>query len=322
MIINNQNMTTYIIGHQKPDTDSVVATLAFKHIFDSQECWGHPNSKACITHPLNPETAFLFNKFPTSVPEVISAQDITHQDKVVLVDHNEESQRLENLNPELISDIFDHHKLSLNLTQPIFATIKAWGSTCTIAWHIMNLHKIDIPENLAALMLSAIISDTVNLKSPTSTKIDKNAIQDLAKKANIKDTEKLALEIFKAKSNTKDLSDVELLKNDYKVFTFNNKQVFIGQAETVEQSHILANRGEGLKKAMLETKNELKLDHVFLAVTDILNVNTKLITIENATEVGERAFKTKAVNGILDIGPKLSRKKEIAPAIENILKND
>ena len=186
----------------------------------------------------------------------------------------------------------------------------------------MNLHKIDIPENLAALMLSAVISDTVNLKSSTTTKIDKNAIQDLAKKANIEDIEKLALEIFKAKSSTKDLSDTELLKNDYKVFTFNNQQVFIGQIETVEQPEILSSRGEGLKKAMLETKSELKLDLIFLAVSDILNVNTKIITLEDSIKIGEKAFKTKAVDGILDIGPKLSRKKEIAPAIENILKND
>lgn len=314
-------MTTYVIGHQKPDTDSVVAALAFKHIFDSQECWGHSNSKACISHPLNPETSFLFNKFKEITPDIITVSDIKSEDKVVLVDHNEESQRLEGLNPDQITDIFDHHKLSLNLNHPIFVTIKAWGSTCTIAWHIMNLYKIDIPENLAALMLSAIISDTVNLKSATTTNIDKKALKDLSHKAGIKDPNELALEIFKAKSNTKDLTDIELVKNDYKVFEFGNKKVFIGQVETVEQQDILSNRGQTLRKAMKELKLKLKLDHIFLAVTDILNPNTKLITIEDSTLVGEKAFEVKAEDGILDIGPKLSRKKEIAPAIENTLNN-
>jgi len=314
-------MTTFIIGHQKPDTDAVVATLAFKHIFDTQKSWGHPTSKACITHPLNPETTYLFNKFQVSTPQIISAQDISPNDKVVLVDHNEESQRLENLNPELITDIFDHHKLSLNLSQPISATVKAWGSTCTIAWHIMKLHQIEIPPKLATLMLSAVISDTVNLKSATTTKVDQEAVKDLAKRANINNIDQLALEIFKAKSDISSLSDKELLQNDYKIFNFNNQKVFIGQVETVEQKDIITNRGEGLKKAMTDLQNELKADLIFLAISDILNVNTKIITVGPSTQVGEEAFKTKAVNGILDIGPKLSRKKEIAPAIENTIKN-
>ena len=314
-------MTTFIIGHQKPDTDSVVAALAFKHIFDTQDCWGHPTSKACIAHPLNPETAFLFDKFGESTPEIISASDINQKDKVVLVDHNEESQRLDGLNPELISDIFDHHKLSLNLPQPIYATIKAWGSTCTIVWNIMDLYKIDIPEKLAALMLSAVISDTVNLKSSTTTNVDKKAVIALAKIAKVQNIDKLALEIFKAKSNTSKLSDTELLKNDYKVFDFAGKKTFIGQIETVEQKEVISSRGPGLKKAMLDLQKELQLDIIFLAVSDILNVNTKLITIDSSIQIGEKAFKTQAVDGILDIGPKLSRKKEIAPAIEKIIQN-
>lgn len=314
-------MTTYIIGHQKPDTDSVVATLAFKHIFESQEYWGHPTSKACITHPLNPETTFLFEKFKMATPEIVVSSDINKEDKVVLVDHNEESQRLEGLDPQLISDIFDHHKLSLNLTQPIYVTTKAWGSTCTIAWHIMERHQIEIPEKLAALMLSAILSDTVNLKSSTTTKVDKKAIMSLAKTANIENTDELALEIFKAKSNIAKLSDKELLKNDYKVFNFAGKKVFIGQIETVEQEKTISSRGEGLKKAMDDLQKELQLDFVFLAISDILNINTKLITTDSSTQIGEKAFKGSAVDNILNIGSKLSRKKEIAPAIEEIIQN-
>lgn len=314
-------MTTYIIGHQKPDTDSVVAALAFKHIFDSQECWEHPTSKACITHPLNPETTFLFKKFEETAPEIIASKDITKEDKVVLVDHNEQSQRLEGLDPKLISDIFDHHKLSLNLTQPIYVTTKAWGSTCTIAWKIMDTHKIDVPKKLASLMLSAILSDTVNLKSSTTTKVDKDAIASLVKSTEIEDIDQLALEIFKAKSNTKSLSDKELLKNDYKIFEFADKKVFIGQIETVDQETIISSRGEGLKKAMDDLQKELQLDFVFLAVSDILNINTKIITIGSSTKIGEKAFKGSAVDGVLNIGPKLSRKKEIAPLIEEIIHN-
>ena len=170
-------------------------------------------------------------------------------------------------------------------------------------------------------MLSAVISDTVNLKSSTTTNVDKKAVIALAKIAKVQNIDKLALEIFKAKSNTSKLSDTELLKNDYKVFDFAGKKTFIGQIETVEQKEVISSRGPGLKKAMLDLQKELQLDIIFLAVSDILNVNTKLITIDSSIQIGEKAFKTQAVDGILDIGPKLSRKKEIAPAIEKIIQN-
>ncbi len=312
-------MKTYIIGHQKPDTDAVVATLAFKHIFDQDECWGHSNSIPCITHPLNPETKYVFNLFNQTAPSIVSSKDINLKDKVVLVDHNEESQRLKDLNPAQITDIFDHHKLNLNLNQPIFVTTKSWGSTCTIAWHLIDLYKYSIPTDLAALMLCAILSDTVGFKSSTTTDVDKKAAQALAKIANL-DTKELAFKILKAKSNLDGLTDEQIITKDCKLFDFNGKNVFINQIETVEQEKLLSVKKEALLKALQTYKQKQNLDLAFVAVTDVLKLNTKLLLAsKDEAKAAETAFGGQAQANLLDIGPKLSRKKDIAPKIEKVV---
>lgn len=309
-------MKTYIIGHQKPDTDAVVAALAFKHIFNQNKSWGHSNSIPCITHPLNKETRFVFEKFGIAAPKLITSTDIKSEDKVVLVDHNEASQQLVGLNPEQITDIFDHHKLNLNLNKPIFVTTKSWGSTCTIAWYLMDLYKYPIPKNLASLMLCAILSDTVGFKSSTTTNVDKKAAQALTKITGL-DIEKLTLEILKAKSNLDGLTDEQTVTNDYKIYDFSNKKVFINQLETVEQEKLLSTKKESLLKALQTYKQDQKLDLAFLAITDVLKLNTKLLLAsESEAKIAAKTFKGQVADNLLDIGSKLSRKKDIAPAIE------
>jgi len=315
-------MKTYIIGHQKPDTDSVVATLAFKHIFDSDKCWGHSNSIICITHDLNLETKFVFNKFKAdqSQLKLIKATDIPTDSKIVLVDHNEESQRLSGLNQDQITDIFDHHKINLNLNKPIFITIKDWGSTNTIAWHLMNLYKLTIPKTLASLMLCAILSDTVAFKSITTTDIDKKAAKTLAKIAEINNIDQLAIEMLKAKSNISKLTDDQIISNDYKIYDFFGKKVFISQLETVEQENLFKTRKQDLLKALKNIKQKENYDLAFVAISDVLKINTKLLILPyEEKNIAEKAFSKKSENSLLDIGPKLSRKKQIAPAIEKAL---
>ena len=283
------------------------------------DCWGYKNSVATITHNLNPETAFIFKKFNQKTPQLITAKDIAPEDKVVLVDHNEQSQILEGLNLDQVTDIFDHHKVNLNFNHPIFMTVKPWGSTCTIAFHLMDTYKLDIPKTLASLMLCAILSDTVGFKSSTTTPVDKDAATKLAKIANINDIDALSLEIFKAKSDTSSLTSEQIVTNDYKIYDFANKKVFINQLETVEQQNIIANKKKDLLKALQKIKQDKNLDLAFLVITDILKVNSKILLLSpDEQKVAKQAFSKQAIaiDGVLDIGPKLSRKKDIAPAIE------
>ncbi|MBD3250202.1 MAG: manganese-dependent inorganic pyrophosphatase [Candidatus Pacebacteria bacterium] len=313
---------TYIIGHQKPDTDSVVAALALEYLYNQDPGYGYQNPTAVIADPLNPETKYLFDKFNLQAPPLISAAEIKPEDKVVLVDHNEPAQRLPGLNQEQIVEIVDHHKANLNFSQPIFLTFKTWGSSSSIVYYMMKRYSsqpIQPDKSLASLMLAAVLSDTVGFKSATTTDQDKNLATQLATIAGITDLDAFALEIFKAKSNLDDLSDQELVKNDYKQYDF-SQSVLIGQLETVEQQKLLTERKDGLLQAMNQIKQEEGVDLIFLAVTDVLQANTKLLISNQAGgQLAEKAFGGQTQAGVLDIGPKLSRKKEIAPAIERAL---
>ncbi|MBD3279737.1 MAG: manganese-dependent inorganic pyrophosphatase [Candidatus Pacebacteria bacterium] len=311
--------TTYIIGHCKPDTDSVVAAMALEYLYQQWPEFGYPHPQAVITDPLNPETQYLFNKVDLKPPAIITAAKISDDDQVVLVDHNEASQRLADLNEQQIVEIVDHHKVNLNLNQPIFMTFKPWGSSATIVYYLMKKYQVKPPKKLALLMLAAILSDTVGFKSATTVKQDKKFAQELAKIAQVKDLPALTLELFKAKSNLAKLTDQQLVKNDYKVFDF-AKKTLIGQVETVEQGQILAKRKTGLLTAMQQVKEQEQVELLFLIVTDVLKVNSKLLILSQAEQtVAEQAFAGKTQNQILDIGAKMSRKKEIAPAIEKTL---
>lgn len=310
---------TYIIGHKKPDTDAVVAAMALQYFEEKIASPFIPNPEAVIVDPINPETTFLFEKFGVTAPRLITVSDILPEDKVLLVDHNEESQRLDGLNPDQIVGIFDHHKANINFTNPITLNFMPWGSSSSLVYFLMQKNDIQPDKTLASLMLAAVLSDTVGYKSATATEKDKEIGAELAKLAGIDDVEGFTLEIFKAKSNVADLSDEQIVKNDYKVFEF-GKMTFIDQLETVEQAEILKNKKVGLLKAMATVKEQEGVELLFVAITDILKVNTKLLILgEEEAAVAEKAFGGKVEDSVLDIGPKMSRKKEIAPAIEKAL---
>lgn len=314
---------TYIMGHQKPDTDSVVSALALAYLFQTKNCFGYPNPQAAIIDSINNETQFLLNKFEVETPQLITAQQIQPNDQVVLVDHNEESQRLPGLNPDQIAEIVDHHKVNLNLGQPIYLNFKPWGATASVIYFIMQTfvqEPIQPDKKLAGLMLAAILSDTVGFKSSTTTERDKKMAQALAKIAGITDIQKFTLEILKAKSNLSGLSPQQLVKYDYKLFDFGQK-VFVGQLETVEQTELINQKKADLLKAMQAVKQEEKADLIYLALTDVMQVNTKLLVADDqSAQVAQQAFNSAVSNNVIDIGAKLSRKKDIVPQIEKQLK--
>ncbi|MFZ5376741.1 MAG: manganese-dependent inorganic pyrophosphatase [Patescibacteria group bacterium] len=311
--------TTYVLGHKKPDTDSVAAAMALTHLYQNRPCFGYSNPVAAIADPLNPETSFLFEKFGLTAPKLITAADIQADDQIVLVDHNEASQRLDGLNPDQIVEIVDHHKANLNLSNPIFMTFKTWGSSCTIIYYLMKQQDLTPEKNLASLMLAAILSDTVGFRGPTCTDKDKEIGLELAKIAGIDDIDALALEVLKAKSDVSKLSDLEIVRNDYKVFEF-AQPTFIDQLETVEQEKVLTEKKASLLQAMQQVKDEEKVSLLFVAISDTLKLNTKLLILgESERQVAEKAFGGQTQDNVLDIGSRMSRKKEIAPAIEKAL---
>lgn len=310
-------MKTYIIGHQKPDLDSVVAAMS---IAEYLKFLGVQTVQPAIIDNINEETKFVFDKFQVTPPELITLSNIASEDKIVLVDHNEADQRLAGLNQDQIVSIFDHHKININFSSPISVCVLPYGSSNTVIWELMKNKNIAIDPKLASLMLSAVLSDTVGLKSSTTTETDKLAVADLHKISGVLSIENLTLEIFTAKSNIAALTDEQIVLNDYKIYDFGGKKVLIGQTETVEQSEIILVKKDKLLAAMEQIKQREGMDLIFLALTDILKVNTKLLILGDAEKtVAEKAFNATVSSNILDIGPRMARKKDIAPQIENIL---
>lgn len=310
-------MTTYIIGHKKPDLDATVSAMAvasFRSLRGDTQ-----NPTAVISEPINPETEAVFKKFNLAPPQVITSANIKPDDKIILVDHNETEQRLDGLNQDQIIAVIDHHKINLNLNSPIKITILPVGSTCTIVYLKFKQYNLPIEEGLAKLMLSGVLSDTVGLKSGTTTDKDRQAVDGLSKISKIDDIDGLTLEIFKAKSNISALTPEQIVKNDYKIFDF-AKKTYIGQLETVEQDEVLSAKKADLLTAMQQVKQAEGVDYLFLAITDILKVNTKLLLLSDSEQtLAQKAFGGTSINQILDIGPKLSRKKDIAPPLEKTL---
>jgi manganese-dependent inorganic pyrophosphatase len=312
-------MTTFIIGHIKPDLDATVAAIALEHLYRAAPDLGYKNPQAVIADAINNETRFVLEKFGIEIPGLFNEEELAESDSIILVDHNEDSQRHSGINSDQIVEVIDHHKLNINLEKPLYLTSKPWGSSSTVVWWLMQKHGVKPDQKIAALMLCAILSDTIGFKSSTTTDYDKTIAQELATIAQITNLDELTLEIFKAKSNISDLTAEEIVTNDYKIFDFNGKKVLIDQLETVEQDKVLAQKVD-LQKAMASVKTREEVDYVIVAISDILQVNTKVIgSSPEEVQLIERAFAGQATDDVLDIGPKLSRKKDIAPAIERAL---
>ncbi|NCC70471.1 manganese-dependent inorganic pyrophosphatase, partial [bacterium] len=161
----------YVIGHKNPDTDTVIASLAYSHLMGDEY-------KPVVSGNLNAETKFVLEKFNISEPEKIDS--VSLEDKFFLVDHNEDTQRLDGITEENVVGILDHHKIDFCNSCPINIIVKPYGSSCTIIAEMFFDRKIELDKNLAGALLSALLSDTVILKSPTCTKVDVEIANKLA----------------------------------------------------------------------------------------------------------------------------------------------
>jgi manganese-dependent inorganic pyrophosphatase len=301
-------MKTYIVGHKNPDTDSVVSAIALSELEKAEG----KDYIAVRAGDLNKETEFVLNQFAFKMPELLPEGE----KKVILVDHNEVSQISENISTDQIQCIIDHHKLGgLSLSEPISVRTKPVVSTATMIAQIFNEDNIEITKNVAGILLAGIISDTLNLTSPTTTEKDKKIVEALNKIANI-DIERLAKDMFAAKSDISDIPTEELLNKDYKNFEIVGKKIGFGVWETVLPEAVLE-REQEIINILDKMKQEESLDFVFFAVVDILNNNSVFIIISDTEkEVAEAAFGGKVENGLMKLEGVVSRKKQMIPPLE------
>lgn len=266
-----------------------------------------------------------FNNYPIIDKEnkcqgLIRVTEITEKDrkKVILVDHNEESQSVMGLDEAEILEIVDHHKLGTIATNnPINFRNMSVGSTNTIIYYLYKENNIDIPNNIAGIMLAGILSDTLSLTSPTTTDIDKKVVEELSKKVKINYND-FALEMFKAGTSLKGKTKEEIINGDVKSFEVDDITFAVSQVFTLNLEEILKEKEEYLK--IIENIAKIKEYPLFiLAITDIMKNGSYIFYNESAKEILEEAYNVPNFEQGHYIDGFVSRKKQIVPAIMEVI---
>ena len=297
-----------VFGHKNPDTDSITASYIMANL---QNKLGN-NAKACRLGNLNKETQFIFNYLNIEIPELI--ENVEERD-VILVDHNEFSQSAEGVDKANIKMVVDHHRIAnFQTAEPLYYRAEPVGCTSTILAKLYKENNIEITKEIAILMISAIVSDTLLFKSPTCTKEDENTARSLATKFGL-DIETYGLEMLKAGTDLSDLSAEELINLDAKPFNMNGKNVKIAQVSTASIEDMMQ-RQEEIEKAMNAEIEENSLDLFFVTITDIINSNSQVIALGKEVELVEKAFGVKLENNNAFLEGVVSRKKQIVPVLE------
>lgn len=297
-----------IFGHKNPDTDTICSSMV-KQILNEKD--GKTNTQAVRLGNVNKETQYVLDYLKIEVPELI--EGVKKGQEVILIDHNEFSQSADGIEKAKIIGVIDHHRIAnFQTTEPLYYTARPYGCTSTILFKDFKQKGIEIEKTEAILMASAIISDTLLLKSPTTTSHDKEALEELAKIANI-DLDTYGIEMLKAGTDLDDFSEEELINLDAKKFEENGVKCVIAQVNTVSIEDVLK-RKEKLEEAI---NNEIEKDNLNLfvfAITDILNSNSQIIALGNRTDIIEKSYKLE--DNMAFLKGVVSRKKQILPMVE------
>jgi len=302
----------YIVGHKNPDTDSICAPIAYAYLLKKKG----KNAIPAKLGEINPETKFVLNYFKIEIPETL--KDATGK-QLILLDHNEASQSPDNIEKGEILEVIDHHKISFSLSAPIYFWTEPLGSTSTIIAKKYFQEKVKIPKKIAGILLSAILSDTVVFRSPTTTKEDIEIAKKLAKIAGIKNLEKFGIEIKKQKATLKGLSSKTIIFSDFKIFDFSGKKVGIGQVEVCDLKEVNKRKKEIIKK-LKEISQKENYDLILLMATDIIKESSQLLTVGEINFL-KKAFRKSVENNTLYLPGVMSRKKQVVPPLMEAFKS-
>ena len=302
-------MALYTCGHIIPDSDSVCSAISLAYLLNKI---GRPATPA-RQGELNPETKFILDKFGFEAPVLKTS---FAGDELFITDYSDIAQAPQDLDKTTVVGIVDHHKLGdITTSAPLECWIRPVGCTNTIVKEMYDYHKVEIPANIASIMLCAILSDTVIFKSPTSTAIDLQVVRELAKIAGIEDFGALGMEMFKVKSEVEGTPIRELVMRDYKNFDMHGQKVGVGQLEVVDGS-VFDKIKDELMEDIKKVKDEQNLHTVALLLTDIMKEGSEILVSSDDTSIFEKAFNCKLEDGKVWLDGCLSRKKQIIPFLE------
>ena len=305
-------MTTLVFGHKSPDTDSTGSPIIWAWYLNEVR---HTPAEAVLLGEPNTEAAFVINHWDCPKPRIVG--DIPDGTPVVIVDTNNPAELPANVNSLDIRAIIDHHKLvgGLETTGPIDIVIRPLACTATVMHDIMGADTAHMPDWVRGLMLSCILSDTLEFRSPTTTPADRALAEKLAADLGISIPD-YAAQLFQAKSDVGAFSDAALLRMDSKEYTVAGRELRISVLETTAPKVIL-DRKASLMASMDAVAREDGADQVLLFVIDILREEaTLLVPNDLVKSLAEASFGVKVMGDTVLIPGLMSRKKQIIPALK------
>ncbi|OGQ98276.1 MAG: manganese-dependent inorganic pyrophosphatase [Deltaproteobacteria bacterium RIFOXYD12_FULL_57_12] len=304
-------MSVSVVGHSNPDTDSVAAAISYANYLKATGT----DAVACMqiaADKLNPESKVVLAKFGLAAPQELT--DAGGKD-VALVDFSDLAQAPANIGSANVVAVVDHHKIGdLTTNGPIFFYAKPVGCTCTVLFEMYKTNKVDLPKNIAGAMVCAILSDTVNFKSPTCTDADKAAVKELLTLAGVTDQDALFMEMLKAKSSIDGVPIKDLMFRDYKDFDMKGKKVGIGQIELATLEQVAPIRAD-LFKALQAQKADGRHSVLFM-LTDVVKEGTDLMVVSDDPAMIESAFGAKIEGQSMWVKGMMSRKKQTVPPLQ------
>lgn len=300
-----------VFGHQNPDTDAIASSYAYAYL--ARQAHGLETEAVILGQP-NEETRFVLDYFGVETPREIQSLANEGVEQVILTDHNEFQQSAEGIRDVEVFGVVDHHRVAnFETANPLFMRLEPVGSASSIVYRMFKENQVAVPKEIAGLMLSGLISDTLLLKSPTTHATDIPLATELAELAGV-ELEVYGLEMLKAGTNLSSKSAAELIDIDAKSFELGGNTVRVAQVNTVDIAEILERQGE-IEEAMQAAMAAEGYSDFVLMITDIVNSNSEILTLGANPDKVEAAFGFKLENHHAFLPGAVSRKKQVVPQL-------
>ncbi|MFJ8244651.1 manganese-dependent inorganic pyrophosphatase [Peribacillus asahii] len=298
-----------IFGHKNPDTDTICSSIAYADLKKQLGVEAEPVRLGEV----NGETQYALTQFNFDAPRLVE-KVAGEAAGVILVDHNERQQSADDIDQVQVLEVIDHHRIAnFETSDPLYYRAEPVGCTATILNKLYKENGKSIPKEIAGLMLSAIISDTLLFKSPTCTDQDVAAAKELAEIAGV-DAQAYGLEMLKAGADLSDKTVEQLISLDAKEFSMGEAKVEIAQVNAVDTNDVLARQAE-IEAVINKVIDEKGLDLFFFVVTDILNNDSVGLALGKEASAVEKAYNVSLTNNTATLKGVVSRKKQIVPVL-------
>ncbi|MED4611005.1 manganese-dependent inorganic pyrophosphatase [Bacillus subtilis] len=302
-----------IFGHQNPDTDTICSAIAYA---DLKNKLGF-NAEPVRLGQVNGETQYALDYFKQESPRFVETA-ANEVNAVILVDHNERQQSIKDIEEVQVLEVIDHHRIAnFETAEPLYYRAEPVGCTATILNKMYKENNVKIEKEIAGLMLSAIISDSLLFKSPTCTDQDVAAAKELAEIAGV-NAEEYGLNMLKAGADLSKKTVEELISLDAKEFMLGSKKVEIAQVNTVDIEDVKKRQAE-LEAVISKVVAEKNLDLFLLVITDILENDSLALAIGNEAAKVEKAFNVTLENNTALLKGVVSRKKQVVPVLTDAM---